>query len=152
MSKCACLMGSLFFFLSWCPRQWTMAKLLSSDPTQPKGFPPQLGPPNTIWHATSRGGGGETDARYKKNRGKETERNLLFCPVKAEVLFLVSLIKVSFAILSSGWEGTWAPRWTDSPLPHAQAHAHTFPEHIIIRSSYLTHTWVLFHSSDAFTS
>lgn len=46
------------------------------------------------------------DARYKKNRGKETERNLLFCPVKAEVLFLVSLIKVSFAILSSRWEGT----------------------------------------------
>lgn len=51
------LMGSFFFFLSpseWgrgrggggggclCPRRWTMAKLLSSDSTQPRGFPPQL--------------------------------------------------------------------------------------------------------------
>lgn len=48
-------------------------------------------------------GGVGGDTRYKKNRGKETERNLLFCPVKAEVLFLVSLRKESFAILSSRW-------------------------------------------------
>lgn len=74
----------------------------------------------------------------KKNRGKETERNLLFCLVKAEVLFLDSLIKVSFAILSSRWEGTWAVRQTDSPLPHAHVHKRMHkrsPEHIIIRST-----------------
>ena len=87
MSECACLMGSLFFsflfffFLSWCPRQWTMAKLLSSDPTQPKGFPPQLGPPNTIWHATTWGGGrgGGRTLQEKQRKRDRKEPSFLSC-------------------------------------------------------------------------
>lgn len=63
MSEHTCLMGSLlfFFFFFWvCARdseQWP--NCWAATRLSPKDFLLNSGPPNTIWHATSRGGGGD---------------------------------------------------------------------------------------------
>lgn len=61
MSEHTCLMGSLLFFFFWvCARdseQWP--NCWAATRLSPKDFLLNSGPPNTIWHATSRGGGGD---------------------------------------------------------------------------------------------
>lgn len=140
MSAHTCLMGSLlffFFFFEFVPETVNNGQTVEQRPDSAQRISSSTRDYLILYDTLHHEGEGGTHIK-KKNRGKETERNLLFCLVKAEVLFLDSLIKVSFAILSSRWEGTWAVRQTDSPLPHAHVHKRMHkpsPEHIIIRST-----------------
>lgn len=99
-------MGSLlFFFFEFVPETVNNGQTVEQRPDSAQRISSSTRDHLILYDTLHHEGEGGTHIK-KKNRGKETERNLLFCLVKAEVLFLDSLIKVSFAILSSRWERT----------------------------------------------